>query len=106
MQSANQTSRTNAPASSTGKLQGKEKDRRDTCFLMGKNKLLSTDAHLSGKTTMTSKEVMTIKVRMGLLRRGGANIGVDRGAPGVLRNKKGIFFIIIHPTIHLFFVIF
>lgn len=39
--------------------------------------IMSTDAHLSGKTTMTSKEVMTIKVKMGFLRTGGANIGVE-----------------------------
>lgn len=32
---------------------------------------------MSGKTTMTSKEVMTIKVKMGFLRTGGANIGVE-----------------------------
>lgn len=66
---------------------------------------MSTDAWLTDKTVPTRKDVTIIESRWRYLGgREGNDIGVEiRGASG---SYKGIVFIITHPTICLFCVIF
>lgn len=69
---------------------------------------MSTDAWLTDKTVTTRKDVIIIESGWRYLGgREGNAIGVEiRGASGASGSYKGIVFIITHPTICLFCVIF